>query len=533
MLRNDYRRALIMLRSLRAGIAGYVRLERRTLIGTMQFTVTGAREDELLYALLLYQVNGLWYAQPIGQLGPVRYGQSGLVYRFDPRSIEGRALEDYTLVAVASLENGVCDLVLAGFLNGTQEVDWPQVRQAVCQSFATSGTSDRPLVDQGAPIPPICTPDCCQICPDGGAVSLPLTPDRPVVDGGAVSLPLTPDRPVVDGGAVSLPLTPDRPVVDGGAVSLPLTPDRPVVDGGAVSLPLNPDRPVVDNGAATLPLTNNEYPVQDSADNGAATLPLTNNEYPVQDSADNGAATLSLMNGESPAADTQDGESDAAESTAAVPTFSSEPRTVSESPAPAAQMPQSAGSATATDSTTPQSAAQTPQAAGSATEMDSATPQSAAQTPQTTDSTESTDSTAPTDAFDTPARDGARPDAFDTPARLNTGDDCENGCAAAELDTDSDNPWPACIEPLRRLYRTRASCRPFDAEGFVLIKAPIAPETGLDHCIAGLSCAGGKPDRVLYGIPARYTPEPPPGLEGYAWRGDTGSGYWVIVRPVC
>ena len=75
MLRNDYRRVLIMLRSLRAGIAGYVRLERRTLIGTMQFTVTGAREDELLYALLLYQVNGLWYAQPIGQLGPARYGQ--------------------------------------------------------------------------------------------------------------------------------------------------------------------------------------------------------------------------------------------------------------------------------------------------------------------------------------------------------------------------------------------------------------------------------------------------------------------------
>ena len=52
-------------------------------------------------------------------------------------------------------------------------------------------------------------------------------------------------------------------------------------------------------------------------------------------------------------------------------------------------------------------------------------------------------------------------------------------------------------------------------------------------CIAGLSCAGGRPDRVLYGIPARYTPEPPPGLEGYAWRGDTGGGYWVIVRPVC
>lgn len=432
MLRNDYRRALIMLRSLRAGIAGYVRLERRTLIGTMQFTVTGAREDELLYALLLYQVNGLWYAQPIGQLGPARYGQSGLVYRFDPRSIEGRALEEYALVAVASLEDGVCDLVLAGFLNGSREVDWPQVRQAVCQSFATSGTSDRPLVDQGAPIPPICTPDCCQICPDGGAVSLPLTPDRPVVDGGAASLPLADNAP---------------------------------------------------------------------------------------------SAT--------------DGESEPVES-AAVPTFSSEPRAANEATESEAQSrqetaPHAAGQAEARGDTS-QSADEPVQP--SAEVQHSAAPQSAGQTreggdaPESTDSAEAIDGASP-DAFDMPAQDGASPDAFDTPARLNIGDDCENGCAAAELDTDSDQPWPACIEPLRRLYRTRASCRPFDAEGFVLIKAPIAPETGLDHCIAGLSCAGGRPDRVLYGIPARYTPEPPPGLEGYAWRGDTGGGYWVIVRPVC
>ncbi len=446
MLRNDYRRALIMMRSLRTGIAGYVRLERRTLIGTMQFTVTGAREDELLYALLLYQVNGLWYAQPIGQLGPARYGQSGLVYRFDPRSIEGRALEDYTLVAVASLENGVCDLVLAGFLNGTQEVDWPQVRQAVCQSLATTSTSDRPLVDQGAPVPPIRVPDCC--------------PARP------------------------------------------------------------------DNGAVTLPLENNEYPVQDSADNGAVTLPLTeDSESPVTDGG---------------TANAQDGESESAESTAAVPTFSSEPRTVNEAAESKAQSqtntaPQS-DSSEETRGGASQSADEQTQPGTEAQDSAASQPDGQAQAEssasESTDSAKNADSASP-DVFDTPAQDSARPDAFDTPARLNIGESCENGCAAAELDTDSDNPWPACIEPLRMLYRTRASCRPFDAEGFVLIKAPIAPETGLDHCIAGLSCAGGKPDRVLYGIPARYTPEPPPGLEGYAWRGDTGSGYWVIVRPVC
>ena len=223
-----------------------------------------------------------------------------------------------------------------------------------------------------------------------------------------------------------------------------------------------------------------------------------------------------------------------------MPTFSSEPRAANEATESEAQSrqetaPRSAGQAEARGDTS-QSADEPVQPSAEA--QHNAAPQSAGQAreggdaPESTDSAEAIDGASP-DAFDMPARDGARPDAFDTPARLNIGDDCENGCAAAELDTDSDQPWPACIEPLRRLYRTRASCRPFDAEGFVLIKAPIAPETGLDHCIAGLSCAGGRPDRVLYGIPARYTPEPPPGLEGYAWRGDTGGGYWVIVRPVC
>ena len=461
MFRNDYRRALIMMRSLRTGVAGYVRLERRTLMGTMQFTVTGARENETLYALLLYKVNGLWYAQILDQLGPARYGQSGLVYRFDPRSLAGRTLEDYTLVAVASLSDGVCDLALAGFLNGTQAVDWPQVRQAVCQSFAETNISDRLLVDQGAPVPPICVPDRCSVRPQ-------------------------------DNDARTLP---------------PDDSESPVTDGTATLPPDDSESPVTD-GTATLPPDDSESPVAD----GTATLPPDDSESFVQDGT---------------ADEMQDGESDAA----VVPIFSSEPRAVSEASESAAQAQQPAE---APDGTAPQTA-------DSAETEDSTSPQRAAQAqpsaPQTTESSETVNGappdTTPADAFDTPAKDNARPDAFDTPARLNTEGGCENGCAAAELDTDSDQPWPACIEPLRMLYRTRASCRPFDAAGFVLIKAPIAPETGLDHCIAGLSCAGGRPERVLYGIPARYTPEPPPGLEGYIWRGGTSGGYWVIVRPVC
>ena len=40
MLRNDYRRALIMFRPLEQGYSGHARLERRTLMGTLCLTAS-------------------------------------------------------------------------------------------------------------------------------------------------------------------------------------------------------------------------------------------------------------------------------------------------------------------------------------------------------------------------------------------------------------------------------------------------------------------------------------------------------------
>ena len=40
MSRNEYRRAFIMLRAVQPGYGGHVRLERRTLTGSMYFTIT-------------------------------------------------------------------------------------------------------------------------------------------------------------------------------------------------------------------------------------------------------------------------------------------------------------------------------------------------------------------------------------------------------------------------------------------------------------------------------------------------------------
>ena len=50
MMRNDYRRTLILLRSNAPGYSGHVRLERRTLMGTMYFLVQSPSDCATLRA---------------------------------------------------------------------------------------------------------------------------------------------------------------------------------------------------------------------------------------------------------------------------------------------------------------------------------------------------------------------------------------------------------------------------------------------------------------------------------------------------
>ena len=375
MLRNDYRRALIMLRGLTEGVSGYVRLERRTLIGTLQFTINGAPQDAALYALMLYVQNGLWYACKLDKLGAARGGQAGMVYRFDPRNICGRDLEQYSLVVVAGVENGACELLLAGYLNSPVETDWPQARQAVCQALASES---------------------------GSAASLPTT--------GALSAPVP-----------QIALSAER-AIPAAEKTEP-----------ALQTPESIDEDTFDQPAG--PETSEEAgaPEPDEFDRPAAGSDASR-EKPAPDEFDHPAASL---------------------------------ETAREKPAPQP------------------------------------------------------------DEFDSPAasaepEEGAQADA--TPE--------SSGTAGDALALDVSLPWPDSVEPLRQLFRTRAASRPFEAEGFALIKAPVASEAGFDHCVVGISAGQGRPDRVLYGIPARYTPTPPAGLEGYEWRGDGRNGYWVIVRPV-
>lgn len=132
MMRNDYRRALILLRSNASSYSGHVRLERRTLIGSMYFVIQAPEAAENLRAALVGRDRSGYFACALGQFKRDSRGQAVLSYSFDPRNLCGRELEQYALVAVV---RGDCEIVLSGNVSGSAELNWAQVRAAVCALY--------------------------------------------------------------------------------------------------------------------------------------------------------------------------------------------------------------------------------------------------------------------------------------------------------------------------------------------------------------------------------------------------------------
>lgn len=146
MIREDYRRALIMLRSLRPGVSGHVRLERRTLFATLQFTVSGT-DDTPLQGFLLGRVNGKWQGAALGAFGAPRYGQAGLTVKFDPRNIQGLTLEQYALIGVAAQTAQGYIPLLFGNLNGSIECTLECVQAECARLFGTAAQDKLPEAD--------------------------------------------------------------------------------------------------------------------------------------------------------------------------------------------------------------------------------------------------------------------------------------------------------------------------------------------------------------------------------------------------
>ncbi|MEG1813346.1 MAG: hypothetical protein RR337_08615, partial [Clostridia bacterium] len=173
MLRNDYRRALIVLRPLTKGMSGHVRLERRTLVGSMRFTVQGAGSG-MLHALLMADTKNGWVIYPLGTLSADARGQSGMIASFDPRALSGLDLNDYTLLALVKTGAGRPELVMTGMVNGSKEVNWVDVTDAATTPYQKSPTiSAQPA--QPAPV------ECCceEAVEEEPVVDAPPDEDRP------------------------------------------------------------------------------------------------------------------------------------------------------------------------------------------------------------------------------------------------------------------------------------------------------------------------------------------------------------------
>ena len=152
MNKNEYRRTLIMLRPRQSGYAGHARLERRVMMGSLYFIVT-APEGGALTAALVGQRGGEYFAAPLGALRRDGRGQATLAWSFDPRNVDGRPLDAYTLVAVADTGDGGCRLVLAGNVEGARSMDMDKAEAAVCAALAASPepAADLPARDEAPP----------------------------------------------------------------------------------------------------------------------------------------------------------------------------------------------------------------------------------------------------------------------------------------------------------------------------------------------------------------------------------------------
>ena len=136
MMRNDYRRALILLRGNAPGYSGHVRLERRTLMGSMYFLTQAPSDCPVLQAALVGRNREAYYACALGELRRDGRGQAVLSYAFDPRNLCGRELEQYQLIAIACAEGDECRILLYGYVNGHAQMNWEGVRRALCGLYA-------------------------------------------------------------------------------------------------------------------------------------------------------------------------------------------------------------------------------------------------------------------------------------------------------------------------------------------------------------------------------------------------------------
>ncbi|MDD6882833.1 MAG: hypothetical protein PUD50_03900 [Eubacteriales bacterium] len=149
MQRNDYRRAVIMLRSMRNGYSGHARLEQRTLMGDLFVNASMPQTEGVPHVTLAGMRHGRWYAADAGTLRRDARGQAAGRFHFDPRNVSGRDMDEYALVLITLPEEPDAGIVLSGNLRSAQ-VDWAAMREAVRRLYHKDSPDVTALPDAAA-----------------------------------------------------------------------------------------------------------------------------------------------------------------------------------------------------------------------------------------------------------------------------------------------------------------------------------------------------------------------------------------------
>ncbi len=678
MNRNDYRRALIMLRSLKGGASGYVRLERRTLSGTLQFTLNSAPSGGELYAVLLCRRNGTWHAVKADAFGAPRYGQVGLVWSFDPRNIEGLTLEQYDMTAVAQVNGGTCELLLCGNLNGSVDADCTQIHAAVSRLFTPVRVSNpsQPPADRqsgtqlsvGQDIPAIDAPDTDarqNMSETDNSLSHAEAIDisKAVIDSSEnqrdvntadASADSVQNASVPEASEIQSERMAEESADSCGCLS---SDDGNFSDGSAqtvlsnsVYTPETAEAATKDAARSSVPVEADEFdtpaaaPIESDDLDTPAQTPVGKDDFdtpaftsveadgfdtPASSAAAHGASDTdefsksaqTVLSGsvyspektEAAAPDIAQNitpveadefdtpaqapiESDDLDTPAQMPVESDDLDTPAQTPIESDDLDTPAQPPVEKDdfdtpALTPIEADEFDTPASSDTSYSASDENGFSESAQTvlSDSVYSPEkaeasaiNAAPQDSvpveadeFDTPAQSPIQSDDLDTPAQAPIESDDFDTPAAESADqrnlstpakassieqelsveegssrksegeavplpsagqqlslTDPDAAWHRSIEPLHRLFFSQEAVVPFEAAGYVFIRAPLYGVENTASCLVGLYCEDGVPARVCYAIPADYTAEPPAGLEGYVWRGSRTRGYWVTCEAV-
>ena len=496
MIRNDYRRALIMLRALEKGYSGHVRLERRTLRGNMQFSITAPSGGEL-HAAILARKPGTYAAEDLGALGRDGRGQAGLNATFDPRNILGNDLDECPLVAVALVAPPEVRIVLTGNLNGSCEIDWMQLRDAITRLYATERQA-----------------------PEGEQLSAP----QPIPDAGSAEAKEMEQAPSVAPEAQEETQETSEEAEENGMVSPKTTTS---LEGEAQA------------EQAPEPAAEESSP-ESAAESEKSTPSASAGPYSCSETC------------EQKARQAQADASDAVRievRTLAVPLTDVERAALQETSTNAARTEQSAEIESAKELAVPLDATeeigQTPSPlteeeqmaamplVASEDEMDEAAEEPTAELAEESPA-EASEEKSPDAGEEVAIPEGYGP--YPEESFLNSIAGMEENAPEQAMEETETQPakelnfdaaWPPLAAELKELFLNRPCVQPFPATGCLFVRAPMSPESGYADCIVGLKPENGIPSVIIYALEGEYALEPPPGLEGYVWRAGENAGYWT------